>query len=217
MNYKEAAKASVLETEKGRVLVFSYAMPNSGVFESWAAGSNRSGLNYLAGMSDKELSRIKDDITQQRQAGDLVVFSVHWGGNWGYDISSHQREFTHQLIDQGIADVIFGHSSHHPMGLEVYQNKLIIYGAGDFINDYEGISGREKYRSDLSLMYFPEIDMNTGQLVSLKMTPMKIKKFSLRRAPKKDIKWLQKTLSREGKKLSTNINKDEENNLWLQW
>ncbi|WP_081212418.1 CapA family protein [Salegentibacter sediminis] len=216
-NDREAAKASVLETEKGRVLVFSYGMPNSGVFESWAAGSDRSGLNYLPGMSDKELSRIKDNITRQKQTGDLVVFSIHWGGNWGYDISSRQREFAHQLIDQDIVDIIFGHSSHHPMGLEVYQNKLIIYGAGDFINDYEGISGREEFRGDLSLMYFPEIDMTTGQLVSLKMIPMKIKKFSLHGAPKKDIKWLQKTLSREGKKLGTTIDKDEENNLWLQW
>ncbi len=216
-NEKEATKASVLETEKGRVLVFSYGMPNSGVFDSWAAGTELSGLNYLPGMSEKEISRIKEDISRQKQAGDLIVLSVHWGGNWGYDISERQQEFAHQLIDQGIVDVIFGHSSHHPMGIEVYQNKLIIYGAGDFINDYEGISGQEEYRGDLSLMYFPEIDMNTGQLISLKMYPMQIKNFSLHHASKKDVKWLQKTLSREGKKLGTSINMDKENALWLQW
>mgnify|MGYP002795420061 CR=1 FL=1 len=117
------------------MLVFSYGMPNSGVFDSWAAGTELSGLNYLPGMSEKEISRIKEDISRQKQAGDLIVLSVHWGGNWGYDISERQQEFAHQLIDQGIVDVIFGHSSHHPMGIEVYQNKLIIYGAGDFIND----------------------------------------------------------------------------------
>lgn len=216
-NAKEAAKASILKTEKGRVLVFSYGMPNSGVFDSWAAGTDRSGLNYLPGMSDKELSRIKEDVAWQKQAGDLVIFSIHWGGNWGYDISQRQREFAHQLIDQDIVDVFLGHSSHHPMGMEVYKKKLIIYGAGDFINDYEGISGHEEYRGDLSLMYFPEIDMNTGQLISLEMYPMKIKNFSLHRASKNDVQWLQKTLSREGKKLGSSINMDEQNTLWLQW
>lgn len=216
-NDKEAAKASILKTEKGRVLVFSYGMPNSGVFESWAAGTDRSGLNYLPGMSDKELSRIKEDVAWQKQAGDLVIFSIHWGGNWGYDISQRQREFAHQLIDQDIVDVILGHSSHHPMGMEVYKKKLIIYGAGDFINDYEGISGHEEYRGDLSLMYFPEIDMNTGQLISLEMYPMKIKNFSLHRASKKDVQWLEKTLSRESGKLGSSIKMDEQNTLWLQW
>ena len=165
INKKEASQASILETKKGRILVFSYGMPNSGVFDGWAATTQRSGVNYLPGMSDKELVKIKEAITKQKQEGDLVVFSVHWGGNWGYDISARQREFAHQLIDQGLVDVIFGHSSHHPMGLEVYKHKLIIYGAGDFINDYEGISGHEKYRGDLSLMYFPEINMETGQLI----------------------------------------------------
>ncbi len=103
------------------------------------------------------------------------------------------------------------------MGMEVYKNKLIIYGAGDFINDYEGISGHEKYRGDLSLMYFPEINIETGQLISLKMLPMKIKNFSLHQASKKDVKWLEKTLTREGKKLGTDLNMDDENALWLQW
>lgn len=216
-NDEEASKASILKTGKGRILIFSYGMPNSGVFDSWAAGTNRSGVNYLPGMSDKELIKIKENITKQKQAGDLVIFSVHWGGNWGYDISERQREFAHQLIDQDLVDVIFGHSSHHPMGMEVYKNKLIIYGAGDFINDYEGISGHEKYRGDLSLMYFPEINMETGQLINLKMLPMKIKNFSLHHASKKDVKWLEKTLTREGKKLGTDLNMDDENALWLQW
>ena len=41
-------------------------------------------------------------------------------------------------------------------GIEVYQDRLILYGCGDFLNDYEGIGGYEHYRSDLGLMYFAE-------------------------------------------------------------
>jgi poly-gamma-glutamate capsule biosynthesis protein CapA/YwtB (metallophosphatase superfamily) len=73
--------------------------------------------------------------------GDIVVASIHWGGNWGYRIPSAHIAFAHALIDKSQVDVIHGHSSHHPIGLEVYKGKLVIYGCGDFINDYEGISG----------------------------------------------------------------------------
>lgn len=216
-NDKDAARASILQTQNGRILVLSYGMPNSGIFQSWAAETDQSGLNFLPGMSQKDFARIKEDIEQQKHQGDLVLLSIHWGGNWGYDISQRQREFAHQLIDKANVDIIFGHSSHHPMGMEVYQNKLIIYGAGDFINDYEGISGHTQYRSELSLMYFPEIEARTGELKSLKIYPIEIKKFRLHRASKKDTNWLEKTLTREGEKLGTHLHKDQENILWLKW
>ena len=32
-----------------------------------------------------------------------------------------------------------GHSSHHPRPIEVYRGKLILYGCGDLVDDYEGI------------------------------------------------------------------------------
>jgi poly-gamma-glutamate synthesis protein (capsule biosynthesis protein) len=37
--------------------------------------------------------------------------------------------------------------------MEVYKGKLILYGCGDFLNDYEGIGGYEYYRDGLALMY----------------------------------------------------------------
>ena len=37
---------------------------------------------------------------------------------------------------------------------EVTKGKFIAYGAGDFLNDYEGVEGNESYRDDLVLMYF---------------------------------------------------------------
>jgi poly-gamma-glutamate capsule biosynthesis protein CapA/YwtB (metallophosphatase superfamily) len=40
-----------------------------------------------------------------------------------------------------------------------------LYGCGDFLNDYEGISGYEVFRSDLRLMYLPAMDPLRGKLV----------------------------------------------------
>ena len=42
-------------------------------------------------------------------------------------------------IDECAVDMIYGHSSHHVRGMEHYKGKLIIYGAGDLYNDYEGM------------------------------------------------------------------------------
>jgi len=45
------------------------------------------------------------------------------------------------------------------MGLiEVYRERLIIYGCGDFLTDYEGVSGYEQFRGNLTLMYLVEND-----------------------------------------------------------
>ena len=217
INESEAEEASVFRTQKGKVAVFSYGSRSSGIPKAWAATEELSGVNLLPGLGDETVEEIKKKTKPRKEAGEIVVFSVHWGGNWGYNIAEEQKDFAHKLIDEAGVDIVFGHSSHHPMGIEVYNEKLIIYGAGDFINDYEGISGHEQYRGELTFMYFPKIDPQTGNLVSLKLVPMEIEKFRLNYAKTKDAQWLANRLSREGEQLGTSVNKDKENNLWLDW
>lgn len=216
-NKQQSEEAFILNTPNGRVLVFSYGSRSSGIPDRWAAEPGLSGVNLLPDLKEKTLKTIKQQVEDKKEPGDIVIFSVHWGSNWGYSIPERHREFSHQLIDQAGVDVIFGHSSHHPLGIEVYNGKLIIYGAGDFINDYEGISGKEEYRGELTLMYFPELDPVNGHLKTLKMVPMKVKKFRLNRADSKNAAWLKKTLDREGKFLGTSIRMDTTNALWLEW
>ena len=178
----EAGRPAIIETGQSRVIVFAFGSVTAGVPRSWAAGSGSPGLNVLPGMTDEAVSLIKEQVNAVKQPGDIVVFSVHWGSNWGYDIPASHREFARKLIDNAGVDVVHGHSSHHPLGIEVYRDRLIIYGAGDFINDYEGISGREEYRGELTLMYFPCIDPSDGSLVSMTMVPVRIRNFRLNHA-----------------------------------
>jgi poly-gamma-glutamate synthesis protein (capsule biosynthesis protein) len=103
-------------------------------------------------------------VLAAKRPGDIVVASIHWGGNWGFLVSDAERTFAHQVIEKAGVDVVHGHSSHHVKGLEVYRDRPIIYGAGDFLDDYEGISGNEEYRGDLALMFFPTLDPATGRL-----------------------------------------------------
>jgi poly-gamma-glutamate capsule biosynthesis protein CapA/YwtB (metallophosphatase superfamily) len=203
----EAAAPAILEVESGtRVLVFGYAMDSAGVPESWAAGASSPGVNFLSDLSAEVRAAIVDSIKRQSRPEDLVIFSVHWGSNWGYDVSDDQIDFARGLIDSGAVDIVHGHSSHHVRPLEVYKGKLIVYGAGDFLNDYEGIEGNESYRDDLALMYFPTLDARTGQLVRLRMVPLQIFRFSLRRASAADAAWLAKVITRESRPFGTRVN-----------
>jgi len=129
-------------------------------------------------------------VTLVMLLGDVVVASIHWGSNWGYEVPRAHARFAHRLIDGGV-DIVHGHSSHHPRPIEVYRGKLALYGCGDFIDDYEGISGHEEYRDDLVLMYFPTVDAHTGRLVELVLVPMRIQKMRLNRAPPAEAEWLR--------------------------
>ena len=83
-------------------------------------------------------------LRKVKQAGDLLLVSIHRGGNWGYEVPKAHKSFAHRLIDEARVDVVHGHWSHHVRPIEVHRGKLILYGCGDFINDYEGIGGRKE-------------------------------------------------------------------------
>lgn len=202
-NLLEAEAPAIIEVAgKGRVLVFGFGHESSGIPRPWAANSDRAGVNLLPDLSEDTLRRIAKQIAEVKQKGDWVVASIHWGGNWGYEISNVHRQFAHRLIDQAHVDVVHGHSSHHPKGIEVYRDKAIIFGCGDFLNDYEGISGHEEFRGDLALMYFVIMDMVTGKLVGLNIVPLQIKHFRLSYAQSHDVNWLQKVLNMESQSLN---------------
>jgi len=217
-NIKEAETPAVMELEgKGRVIVISFGSETSGIPLSWAASEDKPGVNLLKDLSGKTVQYIKERVQEVKQQGDIVVVSVHWGGNWGYNIPREQIDFAHKLIDNAGVDVIHGHSSHHVKGMEIYKDKPIIYGCGDFLNDYEGIGGYENFRGDLALMYFLTVDPLAGKLVHLQMTPMQIKHFKANRASRAEALWLRDTLNREGKKFGTRAELKKDNTLTLQW
>ncbi len=152
-----------------------------------------------------------------KRSGDVIVVSLHWGSNWGYAVSRAQREFAHRLIDTAGVDVVHGHSSHHPKGIEVHGDRLVLYGCGDFLNDYEGIAGYEWFRSDLALMYFPTVDAPTGKLTRLLLTPTRIRHFRVNRARGDEARWLERMLNREGRGLGTSVDRLPDETLALKW
>jgi poly-gamma-glutamate capsule biosynthesis protein CapA/YwtB (metallophosphatase superfamily) len=217
-NLIEAETPAVMEVQgKGRVIVFSFGSVRSGIPFSWAATEGKPGVNLLKDVSDKTVRYIKEKVQKVKQRGDIVVASIHWGSNWGYEIPREQTEFAHKLIDNASVDVIHGHSSHNIKGIEIYKDKPVIYGCGDFLNDYEGVSGYKDFRDDLGMMYFVCMDPLNRELVYLRMTPTQIKRFRVNRASRAEVFWLRDTLNREDKNFGTRVELNEDNTLTLQW
>lgn len=215
---RAASRPAIIDlADKGRVIVSAWAHASSGVPRDWAAAPNRPGVNRLHRLDSAAVQRIHDSIKAYKHPEDITVVSIHWGGNWGYEIPALQVEFAHRLIDDAGVDIVHGHSSHHPKGIEVYNGKLIIYGSGDLLNDYEGIGGHEQYRSDLALMYFASVDPGTGSLVSLQMIPVQIRKLKINHAGGKDATWLKNMLNREGRQFNTRVTLETGQRLVLEW
>lgn len=94
------------------------------------------------------------------------------------------------------------------------KKEVKIFLCGDFINDYEGISGYEEFRGDLSLMYFVKVNLSTCELLSLELIPLQIRHFRLNRASPKDTEWLLNVLNREGKRLNSHFQKTNNAFCW---
>ena len=200
-----AAAPAVLDGAQGsRILVFAMGMASAGVIEDWAATDDRPGVDFLHELSQDAVRAIARRVGEVKRGGDIVVASIHWGSNWGYGVLPAQREFAHRLIDEARVDVVHGHSSHHPIGIEVHDGRLVLYGCGDFINDYEGISGYEVFRPDLTAAYFPSLDA-TGRLAALALAPMRIDHLRVNRATTAEARWLAQALTRASREFGVAI------------
>jgi poly-gamma-glutamate capsule biosynthesis protein CapA/YwtB (metallophosphatase superfamily) len=197
-NIVEARRPLVIDAgQNRRVIVYAAASVTSGTPHCWKATEGTPGVNVLRDLSDTSALKIASQITEIKRPGDIVIVSIHWGPNWGYLIPQEQVRFAHRLIDEAGVSVVFGHSSHHPKAIERYRNRLIFYGCGDFLNDYEGISGYEQYRHDLVLLYAITFDASSEEPDQLELVPFQIRRFQLTRPAADDAAWLQRTLDRE--------------------
>ncbi|MGY1778717.1 CapA family protein [Geodermatophilus sp. SYSU D01036] len=177
-----------------RVLVLAVGTESSGIPPDWAATVSRPGV-ALTELTDAAAADLVAAVHRVRGPEDTVVVSIHWGSNWGDDVPDRHRRFAHRLIDAGV-DVVHGHSSHHPRAIEVYRGRLVLYGCGDLVDDYEGIGGHERHRPDLRLVHLARLEARTGRLIALRMVPLQTRRLRLQRAGPADTAWLADVLTR---------------------
>ncbi|MFC3283108.1 CapA family protein [Litchfieldella rifensis] len=199
----------------GKVLVWSFGLTDSGIPEEWQATRSQAGVHLVHEDSPAEVEALARGIETEKGRGDIAVMSVHWGSNWGYEIPATHRHLAHRLIDAG-ADIIHGHSSHHPRGMEVYRGKPILYGCGDLINDYEGIGGHEEFHPDLALLIFCRWQLDREAPGALWMTPLRRRHFALEHVSEDEAHWLRDTLTQERRPGSPPLTVDRDNRLRWQ-
>lgn len=201
----EAIRPAVIELgERRRIAVFSVGCADAGVPLSWFAEERQPGVHAIAEFDAESARKLRQAIEPWRRPHTIVVLSIHWGPNWDFTIDDAHRRFAHHMIDDAGVDVVHGHSSHHVKGIEVHHGRPILYGCGDLLTDYEGITSHEDYRGDLGLMYFVDFDAH-GALSKLDMVPTRMHRFRITEAGPQEARWLATTLARSGEVLGTSV------------
>ena len=210
----EAWRPRVMPAGATRVLVWSVAASDSGVPSSWAAGPRRPGIAFVGDLSSRGCDALCDRVQRTKRPGDLAVVSIHWGSNWGYRVPHDHVRFAHRLVGAGV-DVVHGHSSHHPRPVAVSRGRLVVYGGGDLVNDYEGISGHVEYRDDLRPLHLATLAPD-GRLRELTLELFQARRMRLWRAADEDVRWLARTLTRAGRRFGSGFEVDGHSALRLR-
>lgn len=142
-------KTSGLGIRRSKNIYFYSATdhPEMWEHEIWVVSiKNNSQRQFILQNMKRKIDKIKNEDPKA-----LIVFSIHWGPNYIKSVVPfYMEKFGRGLIDAGV-DIVFGHSAHHvpPKSYEFYKHGLIIYGLGDFVNDYQIYP---LFKSDQALM-----------------------------------------------------------------
>lgn len=91
---------------------------------------------------EDDLERVVARIADAKDKVDFLVVSIHWGFGSTSTLAEYQQILGHKLVDAG-ADLVLGAHVHALQGIELYKDRVIAYGVGNFIAQQprEGLSG----------------------------------------------------------------------------
>jgi len=149
MNLTEARQPAIVERKGLRLGFLSYNCV--GPRGSWA-GKDRAGCAYVHVLTHYELDHASPggpptvytfaepetleamaaDIEALRQKVDVLMVALHKGlGHTPATVGMYERQVAKAAIDAG-ADVVVGHHAHILQGMEVYKDRPIFHGLGNF-------------------------------------------------------------------------------------
>lgn len=148
----------------------------------------------------------------------LKIFSIHWGPNYTWQPSEQIRDMAHFLIDECGVDIVHGHSAHHIQGVERYKGAVIMYGCGDFVDDY---ALNEEFRNDLGGVWRVVVSTDNGDgggrgegkrlmLDKLEIFPTRCDRFqvTLLDVDDEDHEWVQRKIMKLSEKMGTRVRRE---------
>ena len=131
---------------------------------------NMATLDPVASAAYSQMTRAVKNVNKQ---ADLVTVWLHWGKS-EVDLETRkasigrQRIFAQALINEG-ADLVLCQQLHSLGGIEIYNEKPIIYSLADFIYD--------KYSLQYARTVIPKIVYDDGKLKYIELIPILVDKF----------------------------------------
>ncbi len=157
-NKKEASSAAFFTTQTGAVIGFM-AMSERIPFASWRATDTGGGIYAF---DYNNIDEICETIADAKQRCDILIVSLHWGVEYSYEVLPKQESAAKKMVDAG-ADVIFGHHPHLLQKTELYNNRPILYSAGNYL-----FFKRDDYAGESAVF---EIDIDKDGLIGMKYHP----------------------------------------------
>ena len=81
--------------------------------------------------SDEFRQHVESYVQRFRQRDTIIIMNVHWGNEKEQTPGKSQIDAAHFMIDAGV-DMVIGHHTHVPQGIEVYNGHYIFYSLGNF-------------------------------------------------------------------------------------
>jgi poly-gamma-glutamate capsule biosynthesis protein CapA/YwtB (metallophosphatase superfamily) len=106
-----------------------------------------------------------NDISNTRKESDLVIVITHGGNEFFHLPSPRIKELYRFFIDAG-ADAVIAHHTHCLSGYEIYKDKPVFYGLGNFIYDWPG-----KSNTDWNMGYV--VRLHISDKISFEIIPFK--------------------------------------------
>lgn len=120
-NPEDLYKPTIMDVDGQKIAFFAVTMLLNGY--------EKAGATEYVAWADPE--KLLPAIQAIQSEVDWIVVSLHGGVEYRATPIQEKVDLAHQMIDAG-ANVVIGHHTHIPQGVEEYNNGLIFYSLGNF-------------------------------------------------------------------------------------